>query len=197
MAEDEENYIPVKWIEIYHYCPRIIYFIGVLGFKESEKEYMKEGKQEEELQEEKEKRRKTLLAKRKETVIEKWTNIKIYSQTLKLVGILDLIVKTPQGLKIIDIKNTDQEKLQPGYLYQTAAYALLAQEHFKKHVKSIIIHHVKNNKTFEINLTNQIIQHVHWTIKKINKILEKQQIPKAKNKKQCQGCGYYQLCKAL
>ncbi|WEU40292.1 MAG: CRISPR-associated protein Cas4 [Candidatus Odinarchaeum yellowstonii] len=197
MSEDELNYIPAKWIEIYHYCPRIIYFIGVLKVTESEKEYMKEGKQEEEHEAEKEKRRKTLLAKRKEKILEKWINLKLSSPKLELIGIIDLAVNTNEGLKIIDIKNTDQEKLQPGYLYQTAAYALLAEEYFKKPVKNIIIYHTKNDKIFEIKLTDQIKQHVKWTITRIKQIIEKEKIPKTKFKKQCQGCGYYPQCKAL
>jgi CRISPR/Cas system-associated exonuclease Cas4 (RecB family) len=39
LSEEESKLIPAKWIEIYYYCPRIIYFIGVLGIKERESIY--------------------------------------------------------------------------------------------------------------------------------------------------------------
>lgn len=197
MSEEEPELIPAKWIEIYHYCPRIIYYVAVLGARERETAYMREGKTEEESEEEKEKRRKTLLAKRKEKVIEKWTNLKLYSQKLGIVGIVDMLVKTEEGLKVVDIKNTAQKKLSPGYLYQTTAYALLSQEQFKKPVKNIIVYYTKNDKVFEIKVTDQIKEHTIWTIKRIKEIIEKAKMPKTRRKRQCKGCGYYHLCRGL
>ncbi|MEM4194511.1 MAG: CRISPR-associated protein Cas4 [Nitrososphaeria archaeon] len=133
----------------------------------------------------------------KEKVIEKWTNLKLYSQKLGIVGIVDMLVKTEEGLKVVDIKNTAQKKLSPGYLYQTTAYALLSQEHFKKPVKSIIVYYTKNDKVFEIKVTDQIKEHTIWTIKRIKEIIEKAKMPKTRRKRQCKGCGYYHLCRGL
>ena len=196
MSEEEPEYIPAKWIEIYHYCPRIIYFMAVMGARERETAYMKEGRSEEESEEEKEKRRKTLLAKRREKVAEKWTNLKIYSKRLGIVGVIDLLVKTDDGrIKVIDIKNTGQKKLTPGYLYQTAAYTILAQEHFRKPVKDIIVYYTKSDKIFEVKVTDIIREHTLWTIKRIKEIIEKERLPKTRVKRECYGCGYYRLCK--
>ncbi|MGB9727730.1 MAG: CRISPR-associated protein Cas4 [Nitrososphaeria archaeon] len=198
MAEEEPEYIPAKWIEIYHYCPRIIYYMAVSGARERETAYMREGKMEEENEEEKEKRRKTLLAKRKEKVLEKWTNLKLYSQKLGIVGVIDLLVKTEdRQLKVIDIKNTGHKRLTPGYLYQTAAYALLAQEHFKKPVKYIIVYYTKSDKIFEIKITDAIREHTLWTINKIKEIIVKEKLPRTKRSKECYGCGYFRFCKRL
>jgi len=197
MSEDEPDVIPVKWIEVYHYCPRIIYYMAVLGARERETAYMREGKTVEEGEEEREKRRRTLLAKRREKVVGKWTNLKLYSQKLGVVGVVDMLVETEEGLKVVDIKSTAQKRLSPGYLYQTAAYALLAQEHFRKPVKNIIIYYTKSDKMFEIRVTDQIKEHTIWTIKRIRNIIEKSKLPKVRRKGQCQGCGYYHLCKGI
>lgn len=44
LSEDENvRLIPVTWIKQYHFCPRIIYYLGVLGFTERVTESMAEG----------------------------------------------------------------------------------------------------------------------------------------------------------
>ncbi|MBC7092152.1 MAG: Dna2/Cas4 domain-containing protein, partial [Nitrososphaeria archaeon] len=100
-------------------------------------------------------------------------------------------------LKVIDIKNTGHKRLTPGYLYQTAAYALLAQEHFKKPVKHIIIYYIKSDKIFEIKITDTIMEHTLWTINKIKEIIVKEKLPRTKRNKECYGCGYFRFCKGL
>jgi len=197
LSEEEIELIPAKWIEIYYYCPRIIYFIGVLGIQEREKAFMKEGKNAEEIEEEKEKRRITLLAKRKEKVLRKWTNQFFYSKKIGIKGEVDLIVETENGIKVIEIKNTSWKKLKAGDLYQTAAYALLVEEIFNSIVKSLIVYYLKSDKVFEINFSDELRDHVKWIIKRINKIIENEEMPKIKRKRECKGCGYYSFCKGL
>lgn len=197
LSEEEPELIPAKWIEIYHYCPKIIYFMGVLGVRERETEYMVEGKSEQESEEEKEERRMTLLAKRKEKVIRRWMNLKLYSEELEIKGEVDFIAQTENGAKVVEIKYTTTDKLMPGYLYQAASYAMLAEENLKIPVRSVIIHYIRNNRTFEINLTDEMRNHVKWTIRKIKDIIEKEKMPKAQRIKECRGCGYYRICKKL
>ncbi|MEM1588666.1 MAG: CRISPR-associated protein Cas4 [Candidatus Bathyarchaeia archaeon] len=196
MCEEEAlKYIPAKWIEIYHYCPRIIYFIGVLSVKERITEYMLEGRKREEAEEEKEERRRTVLAKRKEKILAKWVNVKLCSEKLGLIGEMDLAIQTENGIKVIEIKNTEKEKLIPGYLYQATAYAMLFEEEFKKPVKTVIIYHTKSDKLFEVNLNEELRNHVKWTIKRIKEIIEKEKLPRIMRVKECRGCGYYQFCR--
>lgn len=198
LSEDEEtDLIPVKWIEEYHYCPRIIFFMGVLGFRERETALMSEGREAEEAEEEREKRRSTLLAKRRERVLDRWQNLAVRSNTLGLVGVVDLIIKTESGLKIVEIKNTDAKRLLPGYLYQTVAYAMLAEEAFRQPVRSVIIHHLKGGRTFEVNVTDEMRGHVKWTVDRIRSILTSEKLPATKRVKECKGCGYNRICKSV
>jgi CRISPR-associated exonuclease Cas4 len=138
-----------------------------------------------------------LLAKRKEKVLRKWTNQFFYSKKIGIKGEVDLIVETENGIKVIEIKNTSWKKLRAGDLYQTAAYALLVEENFNSIVKSLIIYYLKSDKIFEINFSDELRDHVKWIIKKINKIIENEEMPKIKKIKECKGCGYYSFCRGL
>lgn len=198
MSEDEDlDLIPVKWIEEYHYCPRIIYFMGVLGFRERETALMIEGKEAEEEEEEREKRRSTLLAKRREKVLNRWQKLKVRSEALGLTGVIDLVIHTESGLKVVEIKNTDAKRLIAGYLYQAVAYGMLAEEKLKLPLRSVIIHHLKGGKTFEVYVADELKEHIKWTVKRIKSILTKENLPNTKRIKQCRGCGYYRTCKSL
>ncbi len=198
LSEDDElSLIPVKWIEEYHYCPRIIYFMGVLGLSERETALMVEGREAEEAEEERESRRSTLLAKRKEKVLGRWQRLRVCSTSLGLVGVIDLVVKTESGLKVIEIKNTGARRLSSGYLYQAVAYGMLAEEALKQPLRSVIIHHLKGGETFEVDVSDALRAHVKWTVKRIRSILSKAEMPKATRVKECWGCGYLKVCKRL
>jgi len=195
--EDEVDLIPVKWIEVYHYCPRIIYFMGVLGFRERETALMIEGREAEEAEEERERRRSTLLAKRRERVLNRWQKLSIASKRLGLVGVVDLAIQTESGLKVVEIKNTNAKRLLPGYLYQTVAYGMLAEEALKLPLRSVIIHHLKGGRTFEVNVTEELREHVKWTVTRIRNILSKEELPATKRVRECRGCGYYRVCRRI
>ena len=198
LSEDDEiDLIPVKWIEEYHYCPRIIYFMGVLGFRERETALMIEGREVEEAEEVREKRRSTLLAKRRERVLDRWQNLALKSGKLGLIGVVDLIIKTENGLKVVEIKNTNAKRLLPGYLYQTVAYGMLAEEALKLPLRSVIIHHLKGGRTFEVNVTEELREHVKWTLTKIRNILSKEKLPATKRVRECRGCGYCRVCRRI
>lgn len=198
MSEDDElDLIPVKWIEEYHYCPRIIYFMGVLGYRERETALMSEGREAEEAEEEREKRRTTLLAKRREKVLCRWQKLAVTSRTLGLIGVIDLVLKTESGLKVVEVKNTAAKRLLPGYLYQTVAYGMLAEEALKQPLRSLIIHHLKGGRTFEVNISDELRGHVKWTVARIRDIITKEKLPEAKRVRECGGCGYQRICRRI
>ena len=198
MSEDEEvDLIPAKWVEEYHYCPRTIYYMAVLGLRERETALMREGRDAEEAEEEKDARRSTLLAKRREKVLNRWQKLKVSSKTLGLIGVIDLAVQTKDGLKVVEIKNTEAQRLMPGYLYQAVAYGMLAEEALRLPLRSVLIHHIKGDKTFEVPVSDDLRQHVKYTVKKIRNIISKEKLPYTKRVKECRSCGYYKACKSL
>lgn len=198
LSEDEEFFIPVKYIEKYHYCPRIIYFEGVLGENEEITESMKFGKEEHEKEKKLEDRRTTLLAKRKLKVLEKWHNLYFISKKLGIKGIIDTIVKTEYGYRLIEIKYTKGSRKPPvGYIYQAIAYAMLAEENMNIIIPKIILYFTKDDKIFEINVDENLRRHVIWTIEKIKKIIKEERLPRFKESRKCNGCGYLRLCRKV
>jgi len=193
---DEIEYIPVTWIKQYHYCPRIIYFLGVLGVTERETESMVEGKEAHIDEEEKERRRKTLAGWRKIKVVNKWRKLEVTSKRLGIIGTIDEIIDTGKEIAVVEVKHTvGPKKPPPGHIYQATAYAMLAEEKIGKPIRKIILIYTQNKKMFQIPITQQMKKHVIWTIKQINKILSEEKIPEYKHKKQCSGCGWKWICR--
>lgn len=195
MSEDEENLIPVTWIKQYHFCPKIIYYVAVLGYKEKPTETMKEGKEHHTKEDKKAQRRTTLSGERKEPVTRHWSKLPATSKTLGIYGIIDEVAETQHGLTLIENKYTKApRKPYPGHIYQAAAYAMLAEEKLGKPIKKIKINYLKDKKSIEIPLTEQIRKHVKWTINKIKEIIEKEKPPPTRQTTKCHNCGYKKIC---
>jgi len=199
LAEDENiQLIPVTWIKQYHFCPRIIYYIGVLGFNEMTTESMIEGKEFHIFEEKRSFLRKTLAGERKEFIKRSWSRVYALSNKLGLYGIIDEVAETNDGLVVIENKYAKApRKPHSGHIYQAIAYAMLAEEIFNKNVKKIIIRYVYDKKSFEIKVTEELKKHVIWTISRIRSIIEKEKIPRGINNYKCNNCGFRKMCKDI
>jgi len=194
---DEERLIPVSLIKQYHFCPRIVYFTEVLGFRERRTESMESGYEEHERLAELDLRRKTLFGRRKTRVLERWTRLHVASRRLGLTGTIDLVVLTEEGLAVVEYKRSSPPRRPPpGHIYQAAAYAMLAEEHFGKPVRRFYIYYDdgRSSRAFELTLTRSIRDHVLWTVRKIRAIIEDEELPRPADKRKCAGCGYYRMC---
>lgn len=196
MSEDEPlNLIPVSWIKQYYFCPRIIYYLGVLGYRERLTESMIEGKETHLTEEKKSKRRKTVAGERKEKAKASWRRIPVASKNLGLYGIIDEVYETNSGLVIVENKFMKApRKPHPGHIYQAAAYAMLAEEALGKAARKIIIKYLRDNKAYEIPLTEDLKKHIKWTTLRIKSIIEKEKLPRG-NYRKCRNCGYTRICK--
>jgi len=87
-------------------------------------------------------------------------------------------------------------KPYPGHIYQAAAYAMLAEEKIGKIARKIIIKYLRDNKVFEIPLTEDLKRHVLWTISRIKSIIEGEKLPRG-NPKRCGNCGFTKICGKL
>lgn len=195
-----EELIPVTWIKQYHFCPRIIYFLGVLGVTERTTESMFEGKIKHLREEKLEKRRKTLGGDKRTKVKRKWTKLYVASERLGVVGVIDEVVEINGKLAIVEVKHSKPTRKPPKHhLYQAVAYAMLAEEALRKPIRHIILRYVPTGETYNIEITEAMKKHVKWTIKQINKIINNEKMPKppSKPKRQCHGCGWYWICKKV
>lgn len=196
LFKEELKLIPVTMIKQLYFCPNIVYFQGVLGYEERQTESMLTGKEEQEKEIKKEKRRMNLLARKNFKVLEKWFDLNLYSKKLGLIGRIDFVAKTNKGFILIEFKNAYLLNKPPaGHIYQSAAYAMLFEECFGFLIRSIILHYLKNDKSFEFKLTDDIRNHVLWAIKKINQILDREKFYPYKLMKKCKSCGYRLICR--
>jgi len=196
----KEDLIPVTWIKQYHFCPRIIYFLGVLGVTERTTESMLEGKTKHLGEEKLELRRKTLGGDRKTRVTQRWTRLHVASERLGLIGIVDEVVEIDGELAIVEVKHSEPPKKTPKHhLYQAVAYAMLAEEALMKPIRRIIIRYLPSGKTHEVEITEAMKKHIKWTVRQIKRIINEEKIPKppSKPKKQCHGCGWHWICKRV
>ncbi|MEM2168016.1 MAG: CRISPR-associated protein Cas4 [Candidatus Nezhaarchaeales archaeon] len=198
MSEDEPlSLIPVTWIKQYHFCPRIIYHLGVLGYSEKLTESMIEGKEFHLAEEEKVKRRRTVAGERKEAAKASWSKITAASTKLGLYGVIDEAYETRDGLVVVEDKfMRAPKKPHPGHIYQAAAYAMLAEEALGKPVRKALIRYVRDGKTFELPLTEDLRRHVLWSVSRIRSIIEKEKLPRG-NRKRCGNCGFVKVCGSL
>ena len=196
MLEDEEiDLIPVIWIKQYHFCPKIIYYLGVLGYSERFTESMLEGKEFHSNEDRKAQRRKTLAGERKEPIKASWNKLHVVSKRLGIYGTIDEVAETSYGLVIIENKwMKAPKKPRPGHVYQAVAYAMLAEEAIGKPVRKIMIRYVRDNKSFEIPVTDKMKKHVLWTISRIKSIINNEKMPKTRWTRKCRSCGYRKIC---
>jgi len=198
LSEDEPaNLIPAAWIRQYYFCPRIIYFLGVLGYSERLTESMVEGKEFHSFEERKAKRRRSVAGERREPVKSVWSKLSVVSEKLGLYGVIDEVYETENGLVIVENKFMKApRKPYPGHVYQSVAYAMLAEERIGKIARKIIIKYLRDDKVFEIPLTEDLKRHVLWTISRIKSIIEGEKLPKG-NPRRCGNCGFTKICGKL
>jgi CRISPR-associated exonuclease Cas4 len=197
LSEDENTcLIPVTWIKQYCFCPRIIYYLGALGFTERVTESMIEGKEFHSTEERKLRRRSTLAGERKEKVKALWSRLHVVSERLGLYGTVDEIAEVNNGLVIVENKfMKSPKKPYPAHVYQAVAYAMLAEEVLHKPVRRIILKYLRDGKSFEIPITEDLKKHVLWIVSRIKSIINKEKIPREMNHKKCRNCGYKKVCK--
>lgn len=198
MSEDEPvNLIPATWIKQYYFCPRIIYFLGVLGCSERLTESMIEGVEFHSSEGEKAKRRRSVAGGRREQVKYVWRRLSVASERLGLYGVVDEVYETENGLVVVESKLMKApRKPYPGHIYQAVAYAMMVEEKIGRMVRKIIVKYLRDDKTFEIPLTEDLKKHVLWTIRRIKSIIQKEKLPKGNHRK-CRNCGFTKICSKI
>lgn len=196
MSEDEAiHLIPVTWIKQYHFCPRIVYFLGVLGYDERITESMVEGREAHGVEDRRGAKRRTLGGGRGERVKARWSSLHIASERLGIEGVVDEVVETERGLAVVEVKWARAPRRPPaGHVYQAAAYAMLAEEAIGRPVTRAVIRYALDGRSFEIPVTDAVRRHVLWTVSRIRSIVEGERLPRAKQSRKCAGCGFAKVC---
>jgi len=191
---NEENYITPIHIRDYLFCPSLFYYKHIMGINEPTTESMEEGTREFTKDLERWEERKTLLNKKRIHVDKMLFNQTLVSSKYKVRGIVDTVFWSNNKLHILEIKTSESEKLFPDHLYQTAVYALIAEDVFREPVYKIIVFYKKSEKWFEKRFTYQLRHYTIRLIDKINKIIDCGDVPVHKWKNKCLSCFYRNLC---
>lgn len=190
-----EEPFPVKRIDDFFTCPRIVYFKEVLGYEERVTALMDEGKRVHEKEARRERRRK-----RSELgyIGRKWDGLYVYSDKLGLVGVVDLVVETEEGLAVVETKSSaGGRRPKPGHLYQAVAYAMLAEEALRMPVRWIILRYIKDGKVFKVRVTEGMKRHVVWAVSRIRGIVDGNILPRFVKRRLCSSCGFRKVCRMV
>ena len=142
-------FLKVSDIKQYLYCPRIIYFTYVLPVEKKITAKMAYGKEEHFVVAQREKRRKFRSYDLEKG--EKNFNVPLYSERLKLEGVLDMYLATRKGNFPVDYKNTCRVALN--HKYQLIAYVLLLEEHLNCPVRGGFVYLIPSRQAFYVEAT--------------------------------------------
>jgi CRISPR-associated protein Cas4 len=134
------------------------------------------------------KRRKMLF--RKEKVLQRWLDLKLHSERLKLSGIVDEVVETENGLVVVEYKYGALRRR--GVFYQAIAYAMLVSEHFRKRVNRIILVDLSTGKHLEVPFEERHAEHVKWIVDRLEEIVKEGKMPPMGSN--CSSCLYRKFC---
>ena len=192
--EEEYEYITPIHIRDYLFCPTILYNKYVRRIIEPQTEMMEKGKEEYDKDKKGINRRKTLLGDKRIKAEKIMFEVPLKSKKHKITGIADAIYWKNNKLHILEIKYSNAKKPYPDHIYQTATYAIMAEETLKQTVYKIILYYKYSKLWYERRFTGQLKNHTIKIIEKTRKILNGETIPKTKWKRKCKSCWYKQIC---
>ncbi len=189
----EEELVPVSELRQYHFCPRVVYY-HTIGVEEAPKDYMLAGKERQEDLWFKERRRRTLAGLRKLRVDERRYGISLSSMRLCLMGTLDLAVRIGDEWLVVEVKSGPKPRdrnIPISHKVQAAAYSMLLEEAMNSVARRFFL--LYEGGLVEIQMTDELRDHVIWTTKKILRIY-RGWIPPMRRLRKCSSCGYSTYC---
>ena len=190
----EEEYITPTHVRDYVFCPTLFYNKYVRGILEPKTEMMLEGSRAHQRDESGWMERKTLLRDRRLKVERMVFAKPLTSRRYRIHGIADTIFWINRRMHILEVKYGEHPKLFRDHLYQTAAYALMAEEEFGQPAYKIIIFYRSGRRWLERRFTAQLRAHLVKIIEAVWRILEGKTIPEPKPRRPCASCWYRRFC---
>jgi CRISPR-associated protein Cas4 len=189
MNENTDNYIRVNDIKNAIYCPRISYYELCMRI-DLETDLSKAGIREEQATKTKMKRRKQALHSVHQG--ERKFDVALVNHELKIVGRIDEIVSTEQGIYLVDYKDTDKDY---GYWkLQLTAYQLCAKE-MGYTVLGCYIYIIPKKSYKEVKPTSKDVEKLRELCLKVEEIVQEENFPPPNEiASKCYSCQYIRLC---
>jgi len=193
---EEETYITPIHVRDYLFCPTILYNKYVKRIIEPETVMMEKGREEYERDKKGLKRRESILGDKRIKAEKIIFEAPLKSRKYGVMGVADIIYWKDNKLHIVEIKYSKAKKPFPDHIYQTATYAIMAEETLKQKVYKIILYYKYSKLWYERRFTGQLKNYTIKIIEKTRKILNGEIIPKTKWKRKCKSCWYNKICHA-
>jgi CRISPR-associated exonuclease Cas4 len=190
----EQEFITPIHVRDYIFCPALFYHKYVVGLLEPRTEMMLEGSLEYLRDESRWMERKTLLNERRIKADRMLFSYPLTSKRYRIHGIADTIFWVNHKMNILEIKYGRSLGPFRDHLYQTAAYALMAEEEFSQPAYKIILFYKNHRRWIERRFTIQLRTYLVKVLERIWEILEGRTIPEPKPKAPCTSCWYRRFC---
>jgi len=191
---EEETYITPIHVRDYLFCPTILYNKYVKRIIEPETAMMEKGREEYERDKKGLKRRESILGDKRIKAEKIIFEAPLKSRKYGVMGVADIIYWKDNKLHIVEIKYSKAKKPFPDHIYQTATYAIMAEETLKQKVYKIILYYKYSKLWYERRFTRQLKNYTIKIIEKTRKILKGEIIPEVKWKRKCSSCWYRRIC---
>lgn len=191
---EEETYITPIHVRDYLFCPTILYNKYVKRIIEPETAMMEKGREEYERDKKGLKRRESILGDKRIKAEKIIFEAPLKSRKYGVMGVADIIYWKDNKLHIVEIKYSKAKKPFPDHIYQTATYAIMAEETLKQKVYKIILYYKYSKLWYERRFTGQLKNYTIKIIEKTRKILKGEIIPEVKWKRKCSSCWYRRIC---
>jgi CRISPR-associated exonuclease Cas4 len=190
-----EDMLAVSDITQYFYCPRKVYFMKTLGIKIKAKPKMDMGKEEHEKEHRRVKERNTVYGFPEEEIAQVIHDLAVEDINIGLYGMVDTTIIRKSGEVVpVDVKYTDFETVRINWRKQLTAYALLLDSRFKTTVKRGFVYFPAKRKQIQIDIPDEAKDILKQDIKKINGLIDSENMPNVSKGKQCSYCEMKKFC---
>lgn len=190
--------LPVRRLHNYIYCPRLFYFQWVENIFQENADTVAGSHAHRNVD------APSRLEDPKElglTEGAKLRSLRLESETLGLIGVVDIVEGGPDGAEIIDYKKGSARRDAEGErvakepdAIQVAAHALLLQEHGIKAVRGAI-YYAADKRRVPVELTEELFQKVRATITEARAVAASGKCPPPlRNDPRCLYCSAYPIC---
>ena len=125
------------------------------------------------------------------------TEVRVESDALRLIGIVDKIEDYGDALVPIELKTgkVPRQGVWPGHRIQAGAYALLLEEAFQKPISTVIVHYLDANEKRVITMNPFMKEEITMLVQEVAEILDNFLLPEFCDAPQkCASCGLKKKC---
>ena len=190
---DMQSYsIPASQLRQYAYCPRIPWYMEVLGLAPARPIWVQQG--------ERHHLRQTMLNRRRRLSRYGLTSARLHEDVAMRLddhgihGICDGILETIDAVYPLEFKLSDRRPSK-GHLLQLGAYALMAERHFTKQCPRGFILYGDRGHTLPVFIDGKLRKWVENGIRGLRRCLESGSVPSsAATPAQCGQCEFLNFC---